>query len=152
MQPPELNATTGGGRVVLVTLGSWGDVLPYLAIAFGLRERGHQAILATSAYYREKVEALGAGARTVRPDSEWVADAPLMRRRSFPGLGLIGVARDWLLPALRETYEDTAAAAEGADLLVSHPLAAYAARLVAEKKRVPWVSTMLVPIGVLIGP
>ena len=39
-----------------------------------------------------------------------------------------------------------AAAVEGADLLVSNPLA-YAARLVAEKKRVPWVSTMLVPVG-----
>lgn len=31
--PPVLNATPGGQRVVLVTLGSWGDVLPYLAIA-----------------------------------------------------------------------------------------------------------------------
>ena len=70
-----------------------------------------------------------------------------MRRRSHPGLGLIRVAREWLLPALPETYEDTAAAVEGADVLVSHPLAAYAARLVAEKTRVPWVSTMLVPVG-----
>jgi hypothetical protein len=43
--------------------------------------------------------------------------------------------------------ENTAAAAEGADLLVSHPLAAYVAWLVAEKERVPWVLTMLVPIG-----
>jgi UDP:flavonoid glycosyltransferase YjiC (YdhE family) len=131
----------------LVTLGSWGDVLPYLAIALGLRERGHQVILATSACHREKVVALDVGVRIVRPDSDWVADPALMRRRSHPGLGLIRVARDWLLPALRETYEDTAAAVEGADLLVSHPLAAYAARLVAEKTRVPWVSTMLVPLG-----
>jgi UDP:flavonoid glycosyltransferase YjiC (YdhE family) len=131
----------------LVTLGSWGDVLPYLAIALGLRERGQQVILSTSACHRERVEALGVGFRSVRPDSDWVADPALMRRRSHPGLGLIRVAREWLLPALMETYEDTAAAAEGADLLVSHPLAAYAARLVAEKKRVPWVSTMLVPLG-----
>jgi UDP:flavonoid glycosyltransferase YjiC (YdhE family) len=132
---------------VLVTLGSWGDVLPYLAIALGLRDRGYQVILATSACHREKVEPLGVGFRSVRPDSDWVADPALMRRRSHPGLGLIRVAREWLLPALAETYEDTAAAAEGADLLVSHPLAAYAARLVAEKQRVPWVSTMLVPLG-----
>jgi UDP:flavonoid glycosyltransferase YjiC (YdhE family) len=131
----------------LVTLGSWGDVLPYLAIALGLRERGHQAIVATSVCYREKVEPLGVGFRSARPDSDWVADPALMRRRSHPGLGLIRVAREWLLPALRETYEDTAAAAEEADLLVSHPLAAYAARLVAEKTRIPWASTMLVPLG-----
>ena len=48
---------------------------------------------------------------------------------------MIRVGREWLLPALRDSYQDTAAAADGADLLVSHPLAAYAARLVAEKTR-----------------
>ena len=46
MPPPELSETPGGRRIVLVTVGSWGDVLPYLAIALGLRERGHRAILA----------------------------------------------------------------------------------------------------------
>jgi rhamnosyltransferase subunit B len=147
VRPAELKAMPGGRRVVFVTLGSWGDVLPYLAIALGLRDRGHQVILATSACHRAKVEALGVGFRAVRPDSDWVADPALMRRRSHPGLGLIRVVREWLLPALSETYEDTTAAAEGADLLVSHPLAAYAARLVAEKTGVPWVSTMLVPVG-----
>jgi UDP:flavonoid glycosyltransferase YjiC (YdhE family) len=90
---------------------------------------------------------LGVGFRILRPDSDWVADGDQMRRRSHPGLGLIRVAREWLLPALRDTYEDTVAAIERADLLLSHPLAAYAARLAAEKTGVPWVSTMLVPLG-----
>jgi UDP:flavonoid glycosyltransferase YjiC (YdhE family) len=147
MPANQQDATPGSRRVVLVALGSWGDVLPYLAIALGLMERGHHAILATSACYRSKVEGLGVRFRCVRPDSDWVSDPELMRRRSHPGLGLIRVARDWLLPALAETYEDTAAAAAVADVLVSHPLAAYAVRLVAEKKRVPWISTMLVPLG-----
>jgi rhamnosyltransferase subunit B len=142
----ERNSTRPGGRVVFATLGSWGDVVPSLAIGLGLRERGHRVVLATSECYREKVEALDVEFRAVRPDSDWVADPARMRRRSHPTLGLIRVAREWLLPALRESYEDTAAACEGADLLVSHPLA-YAARLVAEKTGVRWVSTMLVPLG-----
>lgn len=146
MRPAELNALPSGRRVVFATLGSWGDVLPFLALALGLQERGHQVILATSACYRDKIEALGVGFRAVRPDSDWIADPVLMRRRSHPGLGLIQVARELLLPALRETYADTAAAVEGADLLVSHPLV-YSARLVAEKTGVPWVSTMPVPLG-----
>jgi hypothetical protein len=124
MPPPELNATTGGQRVVLATFGSGDDVLPYLAIALGLRERGRQVTLATSPCYREKVEALGLGFRSVRPDSDWVDDPALMRRRSHPGLGWIRVARAGLLPVLPETYQDAAAAAEGADLLMSHTLAA----------------------------
>jgi rhamnosyltransferase subunit B len=133
--------------VVLVALGSWGDVLPYLAIALGLQERGCQVIVATSACYQKKVESLGLAFRTMRPDSDCVADREWMRRLSHPSLGLIRAAREWVLPALPQTYEDIAAAVEDADLLVSHPLAAFAARLVAEKKRVPWVSTMLVPLG-----
>jgi UDP:flavonoid glycosyltransferase YjiC (YdhE family) len=134
-------------RIVLAAFGSWGDVLPYTAIALGLKERGHQAILATSACYREKVEGLGIAFRTLRPDSDWVSNPQLMRRRSSLGLGLIRVATEWVLPPLRESYEDIAAAVDGADLLVSHPLVAWAARLVAEKNGVGWVSTMLVPLG-----
>ena len=52
------------------------------------------------------------------------------------------------MPVLRESYEDTLAAAEGADLLVSHALT-FTTRLVAEKKGIPWASTMLHPIGFL---
>jgi UDP:flavonoid glycosyltransferase YjiC (YdhE family) len=47
---------------------------------------------------------------------------------------------------IRQSYEDTLVAAEDADLLVSHVLT-YATRLVAEKKGIPWASSMLAPIG-----
>src|SRR5262249_12333170 len=55
-------------RIVLTTFGSLGDLHPYIAIALGLQARGHEAVLATSAYYREKIERLGIGFRPVRPD------------------------------------------------------------------------------------
>src|SRR6185369_16699316 len=113
-------------RIVLAAIGSWGDVLPYVAIALGLMERGHHAIVATSACYQEQIAALGIDVRCVRPDSDWVADPVLMRRRSHRSLGLIRVATEWVVPALPESYEDIAAAVEGADVVVSHPLAAWA--------------------------
>jgi UDP:flavonoid glycosyltransferase YjiC (YdhE family) len=50
-----------------------------------------------------------------------------------------------VLPTLRESYEDTLAAAEGADLLVGN-LATYATGLVAEKKGLPWASVMHIPM------
>ena len=78
-------------RVVLVTLGSWGDVLPYVALAGGLAARGHRAVVATSACCRERLESLGVEFRCVRPESDWVGDPSTMRRRSHPGLGLIPV-------------------------------------------------------------
>jgi UDP:flavonoid glycosyltransferase YjiC (YdhE family) len=51
-----------------------------------------------------------------------------------------------LMPALRDSYADTLAAAAGADLLVSHPLT-YATRLVAETTGIAWASTVLQPLG-----
>ena len=64
--------------------------------------------------------------------------------------GTFRVLREWILPVLRESYEDTLAAAEGADLLVSHSIA-YATRLVSETTGIPWVSTIITPTGLLSG-
>ena len=50
------------------------------------------------------------------------------------------------IDSLRESYEDTLAAAEGIDLLVGN-MAAYATGIVAEKKGMPWVSAMHIPTG-----
>jgi hypothetical protein len=62
-----------GKRVVVTAFGSLGDLHPYLAIALGLKSRGHEAVLVTSACYRRKVEALGLGFRAMRPDSRLVS-------------------------------------------------------------------------------
>ena len=50
------------------------------------------------------------------------------------------------MPSLRESYEDTLRAAEGADLLIGMH-AAYATRLVAEKTGIPWASAVHIPMG-----
>jgi rhamnosyltransferase subunit B len=135
--------THPGRRVVITTWGSLGDLHPYLAISMGLKARGHDVILGTAECYRRKIEALGLGFRAVRPDCTWLADPEMVRRLAHPRWGLIRVAR-MVLPMLRESYEDTLAAAEGADLLVGN-LATYAAGLVAEKKGIPWASVMHIP-------
>jgi UDP:flavonoid glycosyltransferase YjiC (YdhE family) len=48
-------------RIVLTTFGSLGDLHPYIAVALGLRERGHEAIIATSGSYRQKVRRWASG-------------------------------------------------------------------------------------------
>jgi UDP:flavonoid glycosyltransferase YjiC (YdhE family) len=130
-------------KIVFTTLGSLGDLHPYLAIALGLKARGHEAIVATGDCYRAKIESLGLGYRPLRPGCAWVTDIKIMRR--FMGrLGLVRIGTELVLPALRDSYEDTLAAAEGADLLISQ--IPFAARLVAEKTGIPWVSTIHIPL------
>jgi rhamnosyltransferase subunit B len=133
-------------RVVLTAVGSLGDLHPYIAIGLGLKARGHDAVIATSECYRQKVLKFALGYRPIRPDSNVVSDPDRMGRFMELRRGTERVIREWMLPALRDSYQDTLAAAQGADLLVSHPLT-YATRLVAEKEGFPWVSSMPTPGG-----
>jgi hypothetical protein len=84
----EPNTGSSGRRIVLTTFGSLGDLHPYIAVALGLRARGHEAVLATSACYRQKVEASGLGFRPLRPDAACVFDPdviPLERTNGESG-------------------------------------------------------------------
>ena len=99
-----------------------------------------EAVIATTRPYRQKIEALGIGFRAVRPDRpDLDRHRTLMRRIMDPRKGSEFVIRELMMPVLRESYEDTLAAAEGADLLVSHVLT-FTTRLVAEKKGIPWAA------------
>ena len=144
---PDDSVTKTSKRIVLTAIGSLGDLHPYIAIALGMKARGHEAVIATSECYRQKVEALGLGFRPMRPDFVFVTDPAVMPRFMHPRWGTIRVIRELILPLLRDAYEDTLAASEGADLLVSHSIA-YATRLVSETTGIPWASTIITPTGV----
>lgn len=53
-------------RIVIATIGSLGDLHPCLALALELMRRGHHVTIATTPYYRSKVEALGITFRPMR--------------------------------------------------------------------------------------
>ena len=135
-----------GKRIVLTTMGSLGDVHPFIAIALGLQARGHEAVLATCQRYRKKIEEMGLGFHAVRPDFDFLDD-PIGCGGSWTSAGARSdILRKRVLPALKETYEDTLAAVEGgADLLVSHPLT-FATRLVSETRGIAWASTHVTPL------
>ena len=136
-----------GGRIVLTTLGSLGDHYPYMAVALGLKARGHHVVIATTRRHRQRIEERGIGFCAVRPDGpDLDADGESMRLIMDQRKGSEYIVRKIVMPALRESYADILAAAEGADLLVSHVLT-YATRLVAEKLGIPWASAFLQPLG-----
>jgi rhamnosyltransferase subunit B len=132
-------------RIVLSTFGSLGDLHPFLAIAGELRKRGHQAIIAASAVYRNKVEAENIGFAPVRPDVAELMEQPALLRKLWdPTRGSEYLLRDYLAPRVEESYEDLTRACAGADLLVTH-VVVYAAPIVAEVNKLPWVSVALQP-------
>jgi MGT family glycosyltransferase len=136
-------------RIVLSTFGSFGDVHPYMAIALELKARGHLPVVATSEVYREKMEAQGIAFHPMRPDLPSYDQpdemARLLEELMDPREGSERVMQ-LLLPHLRDVYEDLDAAVAGADLLLTHPLP-LVGPLLAQVRKLPWVSSVLAPIS-----
>lgn len=132
-----------GNRVVLTTIGSLGDLHPYMALALELRKRGYEVVIATSELYRFKVQAEGIEFYPVRPNLSFNKET--VRRAMDPNEGAKYIHFELVLPHLRDSYEDLMNAVEGADLLITHPLI-LAAPLVAAKTGIHWVSTILAPV------
>jgi len=134
-----------GKRIVFCTFGSLGDLYPFLAIARELKRQGQVPVIATTPVYRPLVEAEGVAFHPVRPDID-VSDPDILGRVMDPRTGGRYVVRDILMPALRDSFMDTADAAQGADLLVLHPMA-LAAFAFVRMSGLPWASAALAPVS-----
>lgn len=135
-------------RIVLSTFGTFGDVNPLIALALELKRRGHVPVLAVPEMFRAKIEPLGIGFFPVRPDQDQ-GDKELVALIYDKKKGTEYGLREFLFPALRQSYDDLLAAVEadgGAGLLLTGELA-YAAPIVAEKTGVPWASYVLAPFS-----
>lgn len=131
-------------RIVLTCWGSHGDLFPYIGLALALKARGHRPIVATLAIYKETVEREGLEFAAVGPAVD-PQDTDLIARVMDPAKGSEVIVRELLMSQIEHTYEELTRAAAGADLLVSHPIT-YAGPIVAERERLPWLSTVLAPM------
>ncbi len=135
-------------RIVFSTFGTFGDVNPLIALALEMKQRGHRPALAVPEMFRAKVEPLGITFFAVRPDQDQT-DKRLVARIYDKKKGTEYGLREFLFPALRQSYDDLLAAVEadgGADLLMTGELA-YAGPIVAEKTGIPWASYVLAPFS-----
>ena len=111
----------------------------------GMRARGHQCLIGASEFYRAKVEGEGIEFVPVRPDVGALAGEVEFAKKIWdPRKGPEALLRHYVIPQVEQSYEDLYAASQGADLLVSHS-ATYAGPIVAEVRKMPWVSFVLQP-------
>lgn len=132
-------------RVLLTCWGSFGDVYPYIGLAFALRDRGHRPVLATAEFYRPLIESLGFEFHAMGPMID-PADQATIERVLDPVRGADALIKEVLLPSLDADYAAVDRAAQQADLMVTHPIT-FAAPIVAQARLLPWVSTVLAPMS-----
>jgi rhamnosyltransferase subunit B len=135
-------------RIILNTFGSFGDIHPYMAIAWELQRRGHRPVVATMEIYREKVAGAGLEFAAVRPNvpQPKEQDAELIEKIMEPKTGPRFLTEELVFPAVRDSYQDLLKVVAGADLLLTHP-AAPAGPLVGRKTGMPWISSVLAPFS-----
>ncbi len=124
-------------------MGSLGDLHPCIGLALELQRRGHKVTIATTEFYRAKIERLGLGFKPLRPDFD-PTDGETISKCQDIRRGPEILIRELALPDLNDSYTDLLAAASDADLMLSGELL-YAAPLVAEKLSLSWASIILSP-------
>jgi rhamnosyltransferase subunit B len=135
-------------RVILSNIGTFGDINPLIAISLELKRRGHVPVMAVPAVFEAKIRPLGIEFHAVRPDID-PTNTILIEMIYDVKKGTERGLREFLFPALRQSYDDLLDAAtrpERADLLLLGELN-YAGPLVAEVTGIPWASYVLAPLS-----
>lgn len=134
-------------KIVLSTFGSLGDLHPMIALGLELKSRGFAVTIAAMEFYREKIETTGLGYSPMRPHFD-TDNRALAREMMDAKKGPEIMIREIIFPQLFEMFEDLMEAVKDADLLVTGEVV-YAAKSVAEKSGIKWISTSLSPISLL---
>ena len=158
---PRVGETGRVAAITLVTMGSWGDLFPFVGLGRALVARGHEVRLAASPAWEDVV--VGAGVPFVGVGrrfgfEEFRRHPEIFRRVPF---GLRHALGRLVFDQIDELTGDLRDAMAGADLVVTHP-AQVAAHNVAEHLGVRRVvatvfpgiipSSTTVPGGTRVGP
>ena len=109
-------------RITILTFGTRGDVQPFVALARGLRERGHTVRIAAPENFQTFIEGHGFDFHAISGDVEELISAPAIEQaikggtiRNLPKLVRMGRGM------MEGIYERSWEASQEADLLILHP-------------------------------
>lgn len=133
-------------KAVIITIGSGGDVNPFIAIGQAMKRRGHEIIMLVNPYFKQQVLDAGLGYQPLGEsfDINQIANTPeIMDKRK----GLNFLLKNYLLPnvpIMIEAIEETIQL-ENPDIVVSHNLC-LGVRWVCERYRIPIALIVLSPL------
>jgi len=134
-------------KIVVATIGSRGDVQPYIYLCQGLREAGHEVVLATNPTLCPLADSHGVAAVPVGPAVDMGAVGARLLDQSFNNMW-IGMIRVMQFGAqlVEAAYPETLAVCRGADVVITSDTGSGIAE--AERLEIPWVSVTLQPARV----
>jgi sterol 3beta-glucosyltransferase len=121
-------------NILILTIGSRGDVQPYIALGLGLQTAGHAVTLCTGTGFAPLVAQYGLRFAGLDADFMALLDTPA-GRAALGGKKGTGLLKQ-VLPMLRRMLDSAAEAAPGAEAIIYHPKTLAGPHL-AEKRGVP---------------
>ncbi|MFM9828319.1 MAG: glycosyltransferase [Sphingomonas sp.] len=136
-------------QILLPTIGTLGDLHPFIAVGLALQKRGYDPVLAVSDSHVERVEAVGLAARAVVPSFEAIAE--MLGLKSLGDAGKLMenqhfIIREVVMKVLDESTAALDAIADDAIAIVGS-IFALAGPIVAEKRGIPFVPAILQPMA-----
>lgn len=135
-------------KMTILTLGSRGDVQPYIAIGHYYQQRGYEMTICTGASFQPLVEAAKLNfyptfdliALLETPEGKAMMEAPFHHP-----LRTWNYTKTVVQPGYRQSFNDFWQASQGADVIIYHPKVVCAIDI-AEKLAIPAFHTSPVPI------
>ena len=134
-------------NVLLIALGSSGDVFPFLGLGQGLRALGHQVTLLTNSHFEELVRRVGLDFVELGNEADYqsiTGDKNLWR----PVHGIRRVARSLILNNMRRSFEIVRDRNRPGATVMAAPLTAFGARIAQERLGIPLVTVSLQPSAI----
>jgi sterol 3beta-glucosyltransferase len=125
-----------------LTIGSRGDVQPYIALGLGLKKEGHQVTIVTHEEYKEWVEGFGIEHRTAGGDPGALMKLSVEHKMFSPEFFKESLTnfRQWLDELLVDAWEQC----QGAEVLLESP-SAMAGVHIAEALNIPYFRCFTMP-------
>ncbi|WP_295872019.1 glycosyltransferase [uncultured Zhongshania sp.] len=134
-------------NITIFSIGTQGDVRPFIALGLGLQAEGHKVCIASGKTCETLVKNHGLRYSPLSADFlEVMAKDPRAIQRGLNPLKLMNTARAHLKEMAQHWTEEGLAAAEGAELLLGNGMMAVLANSLGEALNIPAVETHLQPV------
>lgn len=138
-------------KIVLTTVGTLGDLHPFLALAQGLQARGFRVVLGCPEDHVAKARAAGVEAVAILPGFDEICSR-MGCDKAEAASRIMGDQRQMLeqmiLPALPDCAAKIDEISQGAAAIITSPFV-LAAPIIAERKGLPLVAAILQPMALL---
>ncbi|KAG7193804.1 Sterol 3-beta-glucosyltransferase [Scheffersomyces spartinae] len=129
-------------NITILTIGSRGDVQPYLALAKGLLKEGHHVTIATHLEFKEWIEKHNVGFKEIAGNPAELMN--LMVTHGSLSVGFLREANSKFKTFINELLKSSWEACQGADLLIESP-SAMAGIHIAEALGIPYMRAFTMP-------